>query len=326
MTLDPHTLTTDLDLLELIATGEASRGVQALSKGEEAVLQAVEHAGVIPADQGAIDTNASWQRLSAILDGSVVVSQQGSIHPESRVHGGFFSSRSLLRWVAGVGVLTLSSVIATWGLRSNEIAATSAVKRIYKTVPGQRASVTLTDGSTVVLGPATTLRVSDRTVILDGQAIFTVNPKAESPFIVRAGNTSTTVLGTAFCIRKYASDTAVKVIVAQGRVSINGVVLSTGDIGTSTSNAMQVTRNGNITSELIWADGTLAFDRQTLRDVIPELERWYGIQIIADSLLLNKRVILTFNTESPADAIKVISTVLGARSEISGNRAFIYSH
>lgn len=197
--------------------------------------------------------------------------------------------------------------------------------KTYSTAPGQRATITLADGSTATLAPATKLTANGRDINLVGQAIFTVNPNPNSPFTVHTGNTSTRVLGTTFSVRKYDDDINAEVVVAQGRVSMNGVVLSTGDIGTAAGSKINVTHDANISASLSWADGKLVFDEQTLREAIPELERWYGIQIAADASLLNKRIITTLNTETAAEAIRLISSALGARGEMKGNHATIYS-
>src|SRR5687768_8668644 len=68
--------------------------------------------------------------------------------------------------------------------------------KTFSTGIGQRANVKLADGSVVIIAPATTLRVLGRSIDLSGEAIFTVTQRTGEPFIVRANNTVTRVLGT----------------------------------------------------------------------------------------------------------------------------------
>src|SRR5688572_16717807 len=75
--------------------------------------------------------------------------------------------------------------------------------KTYSTARGQRATITLLDGSIAILAPATTIHVTNRNVELNGEAVFTVTQHTGEPFTVKSGNTVTRVLGTTFGIRAY---------------------------------------------------------------------------------------------------------------------------
>ncbi len=101
--------------------------------------------------------------------------------------------------------------------------------------------VSLADGSIVTLGPLSTLRYSTdgtgRDLQLTGLGRFRVVHDATRPFVVRAGNATTTDLGTDFVVRAYREDSTVEVAVSTGRVRIAGgrstfVDLGAGAIGT----------------------------------------------------------------------------------------------
>ncbi|HVR51300.1 MAG TPA: FecR domain-containing protein, partial [Pseudorhodoferax sp.] len=100
----------------------------------------------------------------------------------------------------------------------------------FSTQRGQQTEVPLPDGSRLRLDTATRLEVAyyrqRRTVrLLDGQALFSVQPDAARPFQVQAGPVGVTVVGTRFSVR-YTPDlpgaTGVQVAVEQGRVQVAG--------------------------------------------------------------------------------------------------------
>lgn len=204
----------------------------------------------------------------------------------------------------------------------------------YRTAAGQRAKVTLPDSSTVMLAPESRITyaadfgsASNRAITLEGQALFTVTHSAGAPFVVRSGDIATRVLGTSFAIRRYPTDSTIHVIVAQGRVAVGSAVVGTGDVASgSHTNHIEVARGTDIVSQLAWTEGRLVFFRTPFRDVIPELERWYGIEVtVADPALLSRPVMTTLDTESAERALEVIAFVIRGRVERTGNHFIIHA-
>lgn len=202
----------------------------------------------------------------------------------------------------------------------------------YRTVAGQRARLTLPDSSTIILAPQSRVRyaadfgtTSNRTVVLDGQALFTVTHSAGAPFIVRAGSVATHVLGTSFAVRRYATDTAVRVIVAEGRVSVGSAVLTTGDVALATDTQVAVSRSTAVGEQLGWTNDRLVFSHVLLRDVIPELERWYGITIdVADPVLLDRLVVATLDRVTAREAVELIAYAVKGQATTTGTHTVIH--
>ncbi len=87
---------------------------------------------------------------------------------------------------------------------------TASVKlKEYSTPPGVKSTVTLADGTKVMLNSGSLLRYQEnfpsdkREVFLEGEAFFEVYHDPERPFTVKAGDVSTTALGTSFNIMAY---------------------------------------------------------------------------------------------------------------------------
>lgn len=249
-----------------------------------------------------------------------------NLAPESK---GDSSSNWLHRWMAyGVTACLLAVVsLQLFPLKPNTSESGSKDFTLYQTLPGQRARITLADGSTVLLAAESRLRVAkdfgkvSRDIDLTGEALFTVSSHTGSPFTVRTGNATTRVLGTTFGVRNYAGDVGARVIVAEGKVSLNNAILTTGTSGTIARDGnVKIDANTNTGVALAWTLGTLSFNEMPLRDVIAELHRWYGLQVqVTDQKMLSYRVTTSLQTESPAQGIDLIAQLLEARVTRSGN-------
>lgn len=86
--------------------------------------------------------------------------------------------------------------------------------------------VALEDGSSVVLAPGSRLRFpahfdpKTRNVTLEGEGFFEVAKNPAQPFLVRAGELVTRVVGTSFRVRAYAAERRVTVVVKTGKVAV----------------------------------------------------------------------------------------------------------
>jgi transmembrane sensor len=225
-------------------------------------------------------------------------------------------------------------VAGLWHFGSREKPFANEISKEYVTTAGQRANLRLDDGTDVVLAPASRLRYvydpvrSSRDVYLEGEAYFTVAHDPRHPFTVFAGNTSTRVLGTGFGVRSYSDDRAVQVFVAQGRVAFSGAgVLSPGDHATLNTEG-EVTLHHGVDIELLrgWTLGRLTFQSERFGDVIPQLERWYGLTIqVLDPAINEIRFTGVFEQQSISNIIAVLSATLEVRVEERG-RVITLSH
>jgi transmembrane sensor len=236
--------------------------------------------------------------------------------------------------IAAVVIIVVGSVLQA---RRHVTPSQASQQRVeeYHSTTGQRARITLPDSSTVIMAPESYVRyaanvaaANSRMVTLDGQALFTVTRSAGVPFIVQARGVTTHVLGTSFSVRSYATDTAVQVVVAEGRVAVGSTVLGTGDVAMKMpGRAIVVSRGTAVTERLAWAEGRLVFSGVLLRDAIPDLERWYGIEIeVTDPILLDRLVTTTLGTTTASRAMELVAFVVEGRLELNGSRAIIHPH
>ncbi len=248
-----------------------------------------------------------------------VASFATSAHVARKNSSGFWLSRSVWYPIAG---LVLGGVLIAVGARDRlfrPVRHKAVSMATYTTGNGQRATIALTDGSTVVLGVASRLEVpadyptGNRTLRLAGEALFTVRHGARTPFTVVTGTVVTRVLGTSFMVRQYPTDTATVVVVRDGKVAVRSAVLTA-------AQQAEVGRSGAVhvgkadLSQLSFADGVLTLNAVRLSDAIPQLNRWYDADIrLGDPRLAGWRVTGECAAGALSDLVNILELTLNVR-------------
>jgi ferric-dicitrate binding protein FerR (iron transport regulator) len=224
--------------------------------------------------------------------------------------------------VAAALVLAIAGTVV-WRWRA------PAAAREYATARGQRAELSFSDGTRVLLGVDSRLRVPhdyglrERAVELEGQAYFVVRHDARLPFRVRTRRGTTEDLGTAFDVRAYGEEQYLQVVVAAGRVALRGakggdsvaLTLRPRDRAVIDARGNAITTSGvSLQQYLAWTRGALVFDDAPLRSVIAQLGRWYDLDIQTDDRSLDdERLTMSFTTQSADEAMTALAKVLDAR-------------
>lgn len=201
---------------------------------------------------------------------------------------------------------------------------------VYTTGNGQRANITLPDSNTVSLDVASRLEVptdyarGNHLLRLRGEALFTVVHHEQIPISVVAGNTVARVLGTSFIVRKYPEEAVTTIAVREGRVGVRAVVISSGQ-------QLIVTPGGATRllpatpAQFSFATGVLTLDGMSLRNAIPQLNRWYDADIrLADSTLATQRIGGNFTAGSLTDLQRVLELTFNVRVTRDGRVLTLY--
>jgi transmembrane sensor len=166
----------------------------------------------------------------------------------------------------------------------------------------------LPDGSKVILNSDSKLEFpksfdngKSREVVLTGEAYFDISHDESKPFIVRTGNLSTTVLGTAFNIKAYPNQSNITVTVTRGKVSVSnqaGVlgILSPDDQIIFDRNDRQTKVSTVNSSEVIaWTEKDIFFDNVSMAEAAEELSERFDVNIkFRDPGTMNCRFTATF--------------------------------
>ena len=164
------------------------------------------------------------------------------------------------------------------------------------TVPaGQRANLTLPDGTNVWLNARSEMRYpaaftgNKREISLDGEAYFEVTHKGGKPFVVRTDKCNVEVLGTKFNVEAYSDSEDFCTSLMEGSVPVSdkkkpseSLVLAPNQQGSWI--------NGHLQSKPIadfdpfrWKEGLICFKSMHFKELMSRFEKCYGIHIIIEN-------------------------------------------
>ena len=203
-----------------------------------------------------------------------------------------------------------------WGLMAASVAAVGfglqlfgpglpSPTAVYEASQGQSLTVTLEDGSYARLASGSSLREWDvdgmREVSLEGKAFFAVARDESRPFVVRAGAGEVRVLGTRFQVNSTGDEVETVVVEGLVRVTSEGgsAEVPAGSSATiSREEAPQVREVEDVLALLDWPEGTLLFQATPLNQVVQEVSRFYGRDlVVADPDISQRRVTAWFQGE-----------------------------
>lgn len=215
---------------------------------------------------------------------------------KARIRQSLFTKMPRVKWrrvIASASAVLAAAVILfmcmLWSRPSE-----NAAPEIFEIVAerGQKSSVTLPDGSRVMINSASTIsytsdyNVKERNVFLSGEAYFDVASNADIPFVVHADKVSVTALGTEFNVKAYAEDPYVVTTLVDGSVRT--------EAGTQyelLTRAQEASYNKeadvllaydvkDISRAVPWIRNELLFENESLADIAVTLERMYNVTIV----------------------------------------------
>jgi len=280
------------------------------------------------------NVDAAWSKLAPRLRDAQL--EAAVIDLQSRMARPAWMQATRLGLVAAAAVLLIAVAVRITNVDGEPAAGTMALNAAeMSTGVGEQRTIHLSDGSEVVLGATSMLRLAEdfggttREVFLDGQAFLRVIHDSARPFVVNAGGTRAIDLGTAFEVRAYPNE-GVRVAVTEGMVEVrrdsgmqDSAVLHPGDVAeVPTSGETVVKRQQDVERLLGWTRGELVFDDAVLTDFARDLERWFDVQVrIEDPVLRARHITANLRIGESLDTILEVveKTLSGVRAERTGN-------
>jgi ferric-dicitrate binding protein FerR (iron transport regulator) len=277
----------------------------------------------------------AWERLQHTLQGGAPEAYRArasSARHEAAEHvKNLGKERNWTPALALGAVVVALSLVGIWWVNKAgaDRAVTNALSaqdvRNYETSYSQQVNVTLDDGTVARLGPESKLVVPNRfgiglrAVRIEGSAVFDVKQAASQPFEVRAGDVAVLAQGTSFVVRRYRDETNAiihvredSVIVKHGE-TIRNVAKGNSLLVTNTGE-MSIPSTEQVAEAAGWADGTVTISGQTLRYILPQLKRWYGLDVkVPDNTLLDRKVFLSAAANSPKEALTSVEKSAGVK-------------
>ena len=289
-------------------------------------------------EQGTLwNVDAAWSRLAPRLRDVKI--EPGVIDLESRrAARPSWIRPARIGLVAAAAVLLVAVAVRMTAVDGARAGGTMALSRTdMRTGVGEQRTFDLTDGSQVILGATSTLRMADgfgqssREVFLEGQAFLRVRHDSTRPFVVNAGGTRATDLGTAFEVRAYPRE-VVRVVVTEGTVEVrrdtgmlDSAILGPGDVAELPETGETViSRQQNVERLLGWTRGELVFEDTPLTEIARDLERWFDVQVRFDDVALGALHLTTTlrigdSLEEILDVVELALSSRGVRAERNGN-------
>ena len=194
--------------------------------------------------------------------------------------------------IAAVFAITVAS--GTYFYKSEICKIGEAMNTI--TVPaGQRANLTLPDGTNVWLNARSEMRYpavftgNKREITLDGEAYFEVAKDSLNRFVVQAGDLAVEALGTSFNVKAYEEDNQAVVTLFQGKVKTSvgrdEAFLLPDQAVTYLKNKGQLKKStlNDAYRACLWRNNELAFNDEALSEIAVLLNRMYNIQVVFKS-------------------------------------------
>jgi transmembrane sensor len=286
-----------------------------------------------PQPEAAYDASKLWDRVAADTVNAPHIER--TLPKPHLVRAAPARAAWLKYGIAAALVLAVGGAGALVALRPKPVqqAAAPAPMREVATRRAQRAEVYLSDGTRVVVGVASKLRFastfgSTRDVYLEGQAYFDVAHDAR-PFTVHTPSGVARDIGTKFGVTAYGDDRRHKleVVVEEGIVALRATETATDSVLLRANELGRVLHTGRIVSargvdaksRLAWTVGRLEFRNVLLKDAIPQIARWYDIELRTDSVLASFPITLTLTGERFDEATNVLTRALDARMTRRGN-------
>lgn len=181
---------------------------------------------------------------------------------------------------------------------------------------GQRAQLTLEDGTTVWLNAQYTLTYpshfagKERKVAITGEAFFDVAKNPRKPFIVESQDIRLEVLGTQFNVYEYPQTGYSRIALIEGSVKIyrgdnesDNIVLKPNQEVILQGENVSISEITN-PNHFLWKDGIYCFENERLLDIIEKLQLYYDVTIrVEDPEIFNVRYTGKFRQRDGIDEI-----------------------
>jgi transmembrane sensor len=267
----------------------------------------------IIASPSAIDSEAQMRMLRNI---------EAEIDIKSRAHNGKqnqvrFQLRKWMRVAAMFILPVLTAAGVYFYMSRNESSSAPLVVAVER---GQKANITLPDGSKVWLNSQSKLtysanfNIKKRELQLDGEAYFEVAHNPDKPFIVLSNDISVEALGTAFGVKAYNEDKLISSILMRGKVRVTTpdgeAILMPNEriMYDKTTHKKTQSTVTNATDFTGWIHNELRFENESLGDISKTIQRIYNVEVVfASERLKNQRYTGTINNNSLESVLNIIS-------------------
>lgn len=209
------------------------------------------------------------------------------------------------------------------------------------TPKGAKSKINLPDGSEVWLNSDSKITYpikfseGSRVISLNGEAYFKVQSDTAAPMIVKAKDILVRVTGTEFNVRAYANEESVSTTLISGGVDVYSKRVIDGTYVVNKLRSMESFRYipnkiDNISSldtdkKVAWKDGVLYFKSTPMQQVIKDLERWHGVEILVqDPRVADYKFTAVIHNQSMVQILEMLRFCSLIDYKMDGEKVYLF--
>lgn len=272
----------------------------AVNEAQELRDWMAEHPGNVDA---LLELAELWDRMDALGRLSDIFEKPAQ---RRTAFAGTMKAAAAFAVAAVVGWIAYSTVNAPVDVVEPQTASTGAAPRFYETAIGEQSTVSLPDGTQVVLNTNTSIKVQysqqHRTIrLVRGEVQVRVAKDKARPFSVVVGENVIQAVGTVFNV-EISDDQHVELVVTEGNVLVgvhrgsaapgddeqpavlplSSLTVKAGEeviLGPEEEVVTEVSAE-EIEVKLSWQSGNLVFRGETLEDAVAEIGRYTSVEFV----------------------------------------------
>ncbi|NIK52093.1 FecR family protein [Xanthomonas arboricola] len=220
---------------------------------------------------------------------------------------------------AATGMLALQQAVPDHGAPGSGHHLTR-IGEVLRLPLADGSAVTLNSGSEVVVEFSPARR---QVQLLRGEALFDVAKDRHRPFVVMAAGAEVRAVGTSFSVRRRQDD-AVKVVVREGTVDVEADQRAPQRVTANMLAMVSPTRAvqvqplpaRRVQQLLVWREGMIAFDGDTLAQAAAEFARYNDMRILIDDPAVARRTVVgLYSANDPEGFARSVALSMGLQIE-----------
>ena len=205
-----------------------------------------------------------------------------------------------------------------------------------KTDKGGFIKIQLPDASFVWLNAMSSVtyptRFEDKTreVNISGEVFFEVAKDKKKPFIVKAGEMSVEVTGTAFAISAYDDEPVIRTTLVEGSVRVvkgnnekNLIAGQQADVVNNSGGEINVVEEGNFDEAIAFKENRFDFQDTHIENIMKQVKRWYGVEVEFQTKMDRYFNALLSRKESLSKLLRWLELTERVHFKIEGNKVLV---
>lgn len=229
-----------------------------------------------------------------------------------------------IEWIRYVAIIIFTIGITTIGTYFILNSSKEITNQTLVWDNGNISKITLPDSSLVIMNSGSSIKynnnfgISNRNIILTGEAFFKVKKNEKLPFLVTAEKVEIEVLGTQFSVSNYNELDKIEIILKEGNISISEIygkrkyLINPGELFVfNKSDFTTHIKKVNPSHYISWIEGYQYFYNETLESICKKLEKRFDCKVIPDEASSRLHCTFAIHNENLNQTLQLIKSISG---------------